>query len=69
MWKVLFISSECCLYSSAETNSEEYVVELIAVFAGTRLLLLGQQIDTEEAICGINIKGIMSFILKAYYCI
>jgi len=26
-------------------------VELIAVFAGTRLLLLGQQIDTEEAIC------------------
>lgn len=48
MWKVLFIFSECCLYSSAETNSEEYVMELIVLFAGTRLLLLGQYIDTDE---------------------
>jgi len=42
MWKVLFISSECSLYPSAGTNSEKYVMELITLFAGMRLLLLGQ---------------------------
>jgi hypothetical protein len=31
----MFFSNECFLYSLAEANTEEYVMELIAVFAGT----------------------------------